>query len=178
MTKIYKIFLSLNLKTWPNSLIIWLKSHSYVSIPTYTINFDSLHSKLKSKIKNSCNWKSVCYTISTKYARSKLFTEMSCPIEVGKTACITRLPFNIPTQSLSNSYSLRGLKIYNQQFYCNKNAVIYKHSIDSVEFLAITDITKVNNDYILSGDLHSSFSDSCSKYFLVPNQNHGYIVLF
>ena len=142
-----------------------------------TINFESLHSKLKSKIKNSCNWKSVCYTISTKYARSKLFTEMSCPIEIGKTPCVTRLPFNIPTQSLSNSYSLRGLKIYNQQFYCNKNAVIYKHSIDSVEFLAITDITKVNNDYILSGDLHSSFSDSCSKYFLVPNQNHGYIVL-
>ena len=79
-----------------------------------TINFESLHSLLKSEIKNSRNWKSVCYTIATKYARSQLFFQEPAAQEFGISSYLGPLPSFMSNVNSDLIQSLSGLKFLNQ----------------------------------------------------------------
>ena len=91
-----------------------------------TINFESLHSTLKEKIRNSKNWKSVCYTIANKYARSNIF-----PNEAKIQAFKERAIFK-PSHDFINFiegqkfFLIENLKFGNLHFKINAHFVLFE----------------------------------------------------
>ena len=87
LASIIEAFLSL-CSEHNNELKITVKFHHLIHYPSMiakfgppkilsTINFESLHSYLKSKIKNSKTWKFACYTIAAKYAQCRISEDKS-----------------------------------------------------------------------------------------------------
>ena len=131
-----------------------------------TINFESLHSYLKAKIKNSKNWKLAEYTICTKYARSQILTQSQKAIEIHPFPSDGQGPRELIGILPSINYCLSGLKFFNQHYECRKSAILAKMGQD-IEFIVIEKIFNVENDHILFGSCYIGISENCSKVNLV-----------
>ena len=142
-----------------------------------TINFESLHSYLKSKIKNSKNWRSTCYTIATKYVRSQIFSETKQFVEFGCTPFLLGLPSLMSSLQSDEVYSLTSLKMYNSTFKCFKSAILLNQSIETIQFLYVEQIFKISGNYFLYGTIHDAYSETEGQYFLEPSQNHNFVIL-
>ena len=140
-----------------------------------TINFESLHSHLKSKIKNSKNWQSVCYTIATKYARSQVFRNESKSLEFGSKLLFQPLPELLTSFQNNEIVSLSALKQHNNHYKCHKSAIFFKNR-DQLEFLEIEHIFKIQSQYFFYGNIYVCFNENNYIYF-GPFVRKDYVVL-
>ena len=127
-----------------------------------TRNFESMHSYLKAKIKNSKNWKLVPLTIASKYSRDILSNKNYKIKEFGLKACVSTVHelvdlFN--SDNLSDVFSLISLHFHNIKYFCNRSVILFKVSENNTLYLLINKIFKKNNSYIFFGDIFDSYYD-------------------
>ena len=164
---------------YPDQLKMTIKFHHLVHYPRYiqnygcprffsTRNFESMHSFLKSKFKNSKNWKSVPYTIASKYSRSNIAKPSEHINELG----VRDFNTNIINLNCSNNVkSIKTLKYFNIIYKENKNVVFFKQTELKSLYLHIKYILKIDNEYLFYGDLYESFYDEYKSIIILEETN-------
>ena len=141
-----------------------------------TRNFESMHSSLKAKIKNSKNWKLVPYTIASKYSRNKL-SEKCCDIrERGVKLCVSivpEFPELVTTDNIANAFTLLSLHYHNIVYYCNRSAILINKSESATLFLLISKIFKINDEYIFVGEVCDSYYDEDESIFILNTLDYN-----
>ena len=125
-----------------------------------TINFESLHSHLKSNIKSSKIWRLICHTVVTKYPRSKLFIKESLIQEIGSAPYFYHSPNPLDILTYKTVKFLRSLKWKNCCFRCYMTAILINNEEHNIEFLEIEKIFKLDASYIFFGKLLTGFKEN------------------
>ena len=112
-----------------------------------TINFESIHSKLKKLIQNSKNWKAVEYTIATKYSRTDIFTEDLCLKGTGISEFNFELPLCMNFLYDSKIYNLKKLYINNEIYSVDNSAIIFEKSDEALKILRTKNIFKIDQNF-------------------------------
>lgn len=128
-----------------------------------TLNFESFHSSLKTKISTSNNWKNVVLTVLNKCARAQLVDYPKIPIEQGKHPV-----FFVPADlaPIVPSMQFTGLDVFNKMYRVNTSAVIYEALHDCLSILRITAIYLEGSEYYVYGELFYGHEDEKNRVVL------------
>ena len=171
---------------YSESLGITVKFHHLIHYPRLitrfgpprifsTINFESLHSILKSKIKNSQNWKTPHLTIAIKYARCRAFS-ISNPIkEFGCQPIVSPIPQDLISFPITDS--LTSILYHNNKYITGKNAILFCNDECEIKFILVEKFFKFVDKYLFYGKIHLGVPDRFPKILLIPSEQNSFMQL-